>query len=343
MINVDTITVVLPLKKKFVVSKGEAEVKTNVITILNNRYIGEASGSVYSGPPLEVIEADVKAGVKRLQRKRTINLRTLYEIGQYDIHAVARSALTGMVLNYLSGESQRYPWEVLSLSTPMGIRNSMTVSLGTPDEVAAAVRESQYPILKVKMGGETDLGLVKAIADVTDKEIRVDANGGWSCEQAEEIIFYLAKQGITVIEQPTDIEHIGEWPRLKGKCEDVELILDEGLATMKDYRRYAEFIDGVNVKMEKSGGILEGIRIARAARADKKKVMLGCMVGTSIGIAQSVYMSSLADYFDLDGPQLLQDDIALGINYDRESIRVDREIIGGPKLKRDIVEKLSNE
>ena len=71
--------------------------------------------------------------------------------------------------------------------------------------------------------------------------------------------------------------------------------------------------------------------------------MLGCMVESSVGIAQSIYMSSLADYYDLDGPQLLETDIASGIKYDRETIEVDREIIGGPKLKRDVVEKYIQE
>jgi L-alanine-DL-glutamate epimerase-like enolase superfamily enzyme len=91
--------------------------------------------------------------------------------------------------------------------------------------------------------------------------------------------------------------------------------------------------------MEKCGGIVAGTDIARKARKEHKKVMLGCMVESSVGIAQSVYMSSLADYFDLDGPLLLQDDIASGIIYDKEAIAVDREIIGGPILKRELVNR----
>ena len=175
------------------------------------------------------------------------------------------------------------------------------------------------------------------------KEIRVDANGGWTCEQAEEIIFYLAKLGVVIVEQPTDIDHVKDWPHLKGKNEDIQLIMDEGMNTLKDFRKYAKYIDGINVKMEKTGGILEAVKLAETARKAEKKVMLGCMVESSVGIAQSVYMSSLADYHDLDAPQLLEDDIAQGITYRQEAIEVDREIIGGPKLKRDVVEKYSNE
>jgi L-alanine-DL-glutamate epimerase-like enolase superfamily enzyme len=202
-----------------------------------------------------------------------------------------------------------------------------------------AITESTHSIIKVKMGNEEDVMILDDLAKVVDKEIRVDANGAWSCAKAEEMIFNLAKNGVRVIEQPTDAKYISEWPMLKGKAKDVELIMDEGLNNLDDYNRMAEFFDGVNIKMEKCGGIIEGVAIAKRARQDKKKVMLGCMVESSVGIAQSVYMSSQADYFDLDGPLLLKDDIADGIRYDGESIEVDREIIGGPKLKRDIIEK----
>ena len=91
--------------------------------------------------------------------------------------------------------------------------------------------------------------------------------------------------------------------------------------------------------MEKSGGIIEAVKIAQRARKAGRKIMLGCMVSSSVAIAQSLYMSSLADYYDLDGPQLLDEDIASGISYFKESIEVDQEIIGGPKLRREVFEK----
>jgi L-alanine-DL-glutamate epimerase-like enolase superfamily enzyme len=343
MIDLQTVRVSLPLKKKFVVSQGEATVKTNLLTILNNRYHGEASGSVYAGPSVEDIEAGIRKGIEYLKQCQKIDLTTLQEINELDIPPPARSALMASVLNYISGETRRYPWEVLSLGTPVGIRSSITISIDKPEEMIKAIKESEYPIIKLKMGNEDDVLLLQALDQITDKVIRIDANGAWSCDKAEEMIFFLSQKGIVVIEQPTSVEYVKEWPHLKGKNKKVELILDEGLNTLDDYNRYRDFIDGVNIKMEKCGGILEGVKIAEKARQDKKKIMLGCMVESSVGIAQSVYMSAFADYFDLDGPLLLEDDIARGIRYDRESIEVDREIIGGPKLKREVVEKYIND
>ena len=344
MIEVQTIRVALPLKTKFAVAKGSATEKTNLIAIMNNRYSGEAATSVQYGPTLEQLESDLRKGVGYLKRRKKIDVETLEVISQYRIHPIARSALIGMVLNYLSGEMKRYPWEVLNLGTPVGIKNSITISIGEPDTVVEAIKNSEYPIVKIKMGSEYDAELIQKLEGVAGaKELRVDANGGWALDKAEEYIFFLNRMGINIIEQPTGPEHVKEWPHLKGKAEGVELIIDEGLETMENYQSFAEYVDGINIKMEKSGGIIEASRLARQAREDKKKILLGCMVESSVGIAQSVYMSSLADYHDLDSPQLLVDDIAQGIIYDRDTIQVDREIIGGPVLKRDVVEKYIRE
>ncbi len=339
MIEVETVRLALPLKTKFSVAKGEADTKTNVIAILNNRYSGEAAASVQYGPTIEEIEKDLRKGIGHLKRRKNLDLETLQAISRYKIHPIARSALTGMVLNYISGETHRYPWEILSLGAPVGIRNSNTISIDAPTAVIDAIIASTCSVVKVKLGSEYDKEVIELLKDIENKEIRIDANGGWEPGKAEEMIYYLDKQGVTVIEQPTDIEHISDWPHLKPKDSEVELILDEGLETPSDYDRYAAHVDGVNIKMEKSGGIIDASRIASIARQDGKKVMLGCMVESSIGIAQSVYMSSLADYHDLDAPQLLENDIANGIVYEKDTIVVDREIIGGPSLRRELVEK----
>lgn len=339
MFQIVLVKISLPLKKKFRVSKGEADIKTNYLVILNNRYIGEASSSIYYGPSLEQIESDLKLGINKLKRLNEITNDTLELVSNFNINSVARSALMGMILNYISGENKRYPWEIINLGTPVGVKSSFTISLDNSDNMIESVKLSNYPIIKIKLGDEDDMKIVDALDDSVKKQVRVDANGAWSCAKAEEMIFHLAKKGITVIEQPTDINYLEEWIHLKGQNNEVELILDEGLNTLDDYNKYSKFIDGVNIKMEKCGGIIEAIKIAKATREDGKKVMLGCMVESSVGIAQSIYMSSMADYYDLDGPLLLENDIASGIKYNMENIEVDREIIGGPKLKREFIEK----
>ncbi|MEE8575753.1 MAG: enolase C-terminal domain-like protein [candidate division Zixibacteria bacterium] len=349
MLNINTVKVSLPLKKKFVIAQGEADVKTNVLAVMNNRYSGEAAGSVAYGPPIDLIESELARGIEFLEsaglsdKSESVNISIMDALNESDIHPVAKSALIGMLVNYFSGELERYPWEILSLGGPVGLKSSTTISIADPKTVVKEIESSLYPIIKVKLGSEDDFETVAALGGITGKEIRIDANGAWDCEKAEELIHMLAGSDINVIEQPTTEEFVGEWPHLKGKNNKVRLFMDEGLATAEDYGKYSEFVDGVNIKMEKSGGIIEAIKIAQLARKEKREVMLGCMVQSSVGIAQSIYMSSLADLHDLDGPMLINEDIATGISYQRETIEVDREIIGGPKLIRDVVEKYIQE
>ena len=137
----DAVKFTIPLKKRFVVSKGAADVKTNVLAIMNNRYIGEASGSVHAGPEVAEIDADLRHGLQLLSEQKEITVVTLEEIIGWEIHAAARSALSGMVLNYLSGEAQRYPWEVLGLSTPAGVKSSMTIGIDSPDQMIKSIEE----------------------------------------------------------------------------------------------------------------------------------------------------------------------------------------------------------
>ena len=339
MLRIEIFKLNLPLRTRFAVAKGSADVKTNFLVVLNNRYSGEAATSVYYGPTLDELEKDIRTGARFIEQLGKVDTDTLEKISQLAIHPIARSALTGMIINFLSGESLRYPWEILSLATPVGIKSSFTIGIDDPSKMVAAIQSSEYPIVKVKLGGPDDAKVVESFKDVVGKEIRIDANGGWDLAKAEEMIYYLAKAGVTIIEQPTEAKLVADWPRLKGKNAEVELIMDEGLGTVDDFDAVASHVDGVNIKMEKSGGILEALQIAARAKESRKKVMLGCMVSSSIGIAQSVYMSSLADYIDLDGPQLLQNDIARGITFHREHIEVDREIIGGPTLIRDVFEQ----
>ena len=157
MIHVDSVRVELPLKKKFATSSGEATVKTNVITVLNNRYPGEAAPSVAYGPSVEELEADINRGLKNLAGREKLGIDTLREIDNMEISPMARAALMGMTLNYLSGESKRYAWEILGLGTPLGVKSSITISVDESAQMIEAINNSEYPIIKIKMGHEDDV------------------------------------------------------------------------------------------------------------------------------------------------------------------------------------------
>lgn len=256
------------------------------------------------------------------------------DINDLSINPVSKSALVGAALHKLSSEKGLFPWELLKLDEPGKIRTSYTISIDKSDQMYDEIAESPYPIIKVKMGFDDDELLVNELKKISGKRIRIDANGGWEPEKAESMIHCMDKLDVEIIEQPTKIEHIRDWKYIKGSSK-VSFFIDEGLNTIEDYHRYSEYVDGVNIKMSKSGGIIEARNIAAQAKKDKIKVMLGCMVESSVGISQAVYLSSLADYFDLDGPLLLKEDIAIGIDFNLERITIGEDIIGGPRIKRE--------
>lgn len=269
---------------------------------------------------------------------RKVSLSTLDQIDSLEINSAAKMGLIGAALHKLSAVTEVYPWEILKLDEPTDIRTSFTVSLDTPEAMLREISDSIYPVIKVKMGGEEDNTLLNGLKSITGKILRIDANGGWTPEQAERMIYFLDKLEIQFVEQPTMVDFIGEWKHIRGRT-GMKLFIDEGLNSLEDYERYAEFVDGINIKMAKSGGILEAKKIAEAAKRDKKKIMLGCMIESSIGLSQAVYLSSRADYFDLDSPLLLKEDIATGLFYDIEKITVDHTIIGGPRIKEEYLDK----
>lgn len=326
----------MKFKNTFRVSAGSAAATRNGFISIDKQAYGEAARSVYYGPSDEELEGHLSSAVATLSSKKEITLEVLENIGSCDMAATVKSAAVAAGLNYLSAEMGIYPWDVLGIEAPPEIVSSFTIGIDDPGKMLTAIRYSDCPLLKLKLGFEGELDIIKALGDFPDKLFRVDANGAWSPEKAEEMMFYLNTDYIEIVEQPTSLDYIKEWKYLKGKGK-FKVVIDEGLNILSDYFKYSDFIDGINIKMAKTGGILEGIRLARMAKRDKLKVMLGCMVESSIGIAPALYMSSLADYFDLDGPLLLERDISDDINYNKNIITVDEKIIGGPGIKKEVL------
>ncbi len=300
---------------------------------IDNRNFGEAAGSVFYGPDEKQITLDIDNGIAHLISIEKPSVADLIDLDSLVINSISKSALIAAVLHKISSDSNKFPWDIVKLPEPIKIYSSITVCISDPETMLEEIKNSPYPIIKIKLGFDGDEKVVEGLKNISGKVFRVDANSGWSVEKAEKMIYYLNKFGVEMVEQPTSIEFINEWKNL-GNSGKVQLFVDEGLNYLNDYYKVADFVDGINVKLSKSGGIIAAKDICRQARKDKIKVMLGCMVESSIGISQAVYLSSMADYFDLDGPILLKNDISSDIKYDMEKLSVDSNIIGGPKIEK---------
>jgi L-alanine-DL-glutamate epimerase-like enolase superfamily enzyme len=201
---------------------------------------------------------------------------------------------------------------------------SFTIGIDEPEVMAEQAKASGYPILKIKLGSQKDEKILAAVRNVTDAKLFTDVNAGWSREQALEIIPRLQEYNLELIEQPLAVADVEGYFWLKEKLRarnvNIPIFADETAKTSHDVVKLAGAIDGVVVKTMKSEGIREALRMIHTARAHDMKIMLSCMVETSVGVTAAAHLAPLCDYADLDGPLLIRNDPYRGLKYDGAKI-----------------------
>jgi L-alanine-DL-glutamate epimerase-like enolase superfamily enzyme len=195
---------------------------------------------------------------------------------------------------------------------------TFSIGIDTPEITIQKTKEAEhYPILKVKVGLATDEPTIEAIRSVTKKPLRVDANEGWKDkEEAVRKINWLEKQGVEFIEQPLPAEMIEETRWIRSRVH-IPIIADEACQRASDIPKLKDAFDGINVKLDKSGGMLEAYRMIGIARALGMKTMLGCMVSSSVSVTAAAHLSPLVDYADLDGNLLISNDPFHGVRVEK--------------------------
>jgi L-alanine-DL-glutamate epimerase-like enolase superfamily enzyme len=220
----------------------------------------------------------------------------------------ARAALDA-ALHDLCGKLSGLPvWRLLGVGRA-GPPTSWTIGLGGPDEMAVkAQRATGFRSLKLKLGGRDgrDVDRVEAVREVWQGPIRVDVNEYWTLDEALDALPKLAELGVDYCEQPLAAGDAAG-AELKARA-PIPIFVDEDCHTLADVLGCAERAHGINIKLAKSGGIREAVRMIHAARALSLGVMLGCMVESGLGIAAGASIASLCDHGDLDGNLLLRED-----------------------------------
>ncbi|MGH2827423.1 MAG: enolase C-terminal domain-like protein, partial [Actinomycetota bacterium] len=205
---------------------------------------------------------------------------------------------------------------------------SVTVPIADVDAmVARAQRFGDQPCLKTKVGFEDDVDAVAAIRSSYSGAIRIDANEGWSADEAVERLQALERFDIELCEQPIARGQFGELARVTGST-SIPVFADEDVCTAADVARLAGVVDGVNLKLRKTGGIREALRAISTARALEMKVMLGCDLTSGVSATAEASIAALVDYADIDGPLLLAEDPHPGVTYDKGAMTLPR----GPGL-----------
>ncbi len=225
----------------------------------------------------------------------------------------ALAAVDIALYDMMGRESGRPLFETLGLDPSATPVTSYTIGIDSPEVIARKVEEAAaFPVLKVKMGLDNDYEIMEQIRRLTDKPVRIDANEGWTKEEAMEKIGWLESQNVEFIEQPLPASKLEETRWLAERV-SIPLFADESLQDAGDIPGIAGAFTGINIKLMKCGGITEALRLIGAARERGLAIMLGCTIESSVGITAAAQISPLVDYADLDGNILIGNDPAEGV------------------------------
>ncbi len=196
-----------------------------------------------------------------------------------------------------------------------------TIGMDTIEKMVQKMEAFPNPIYKVKMGGEDDIAMVEALRSKTNAILRVDVNSGWTIEEAQLKIPLLKELGVEFVEEP--IERFNyEGMAIVHKTSVLPLMADESCVTVSDVDKCATCFDGINIKLTKCGGLTPALEMIKKARSYNMKIMVGCMNESTVGSAAMAQLIPLIDYIDMDGPLLLDKDIATGITYNEGKIEI---------------------
>ena len=194
---------------------------------------------------------------------------------------------------------------------------TMSIGLDRPDVMLEKAMEArEFEMLKVKLDAGTDLSIVRAIKEATGSAITVDANCAWSREEAVEKASVLSDIGVEFLEQPVKADDIAGLAYVKERT-DVPVFADESCPTSEQIPDVAPAVDGIVIKLMKCGGLVEAVRMAKAARELGLKTMIGCMMESSLAITAAAHISPLMDYADLDSGLLMANDPFRGVTIER--------------------------
>lgn len=314
-----------PLDKPFRISRGSrTETRVVVVTVTDGQHTGRGEAVPISRYNQSV--ASVLAQIESMKSERNLDRHRIQELLPA---GAARNALDCALWDLEAKISGKRVWELANIPMVPEVETSFTVSLDTPAAMAAAAKaNADRPILKLKLGGDdVDLARVQAVRKAAPAaRLLIDANESWSPAHYQKIVPALNELRVELIEQPfpaadDELLEILDHP--------VPVCADESCHTSADLPCLINRYEMLNVKLDKTGGLTEALRLCERARESGFKLLIGCMVGTSLSMAPARLLASAADYVDLDGPLLLARDCEHGLSYQNGKIGIPaRELWG---------------
>ncbi len=314
----------LPFTDAFTIAKGTKTHQPTLITMLGlgpQRGCGEATAIGYYNVTIEGMMATLAAKRGDIERYALTDpqrfwhflhhlipgqhfLISALDIAGWDLFAQMRR----MPLHQLLG----IKWDNVPVT-------DFTIGMDTPEKMVAKLLARPWPVYKIKCGSVDDIDTLRLLRQHTTAPFRVDANEGWTLDDAKRLLPELAKLGVVLVEQPLHRDAYEEMKELKAEAV-LPLYADESCRTEDEVKKCVGSYDGVNIKLAKCGGITPAMRMIQEARKLGLRVMMGSMNESTVGAAAVAHMLPLLDEADVDGPLLLADDLADGLTYNNGNV-----------------------
>ncbi|WP_420818872.1 N-acetyl-D-Glu racemase DgcA [Oceaniglobus ichthyenteri] len=301
------------LAETFTISRGsrtEAKVLTVHLDDGTHKGWGESVPYARYGETPESVTAQINALPADIDRQ------TLQQVMK---PGAGRFAMDAALWDIEAKRSGKRVWQLAGLARPGPEITAFTLSLDTPENMrAAAAKHAHRPLLKIKLGTPDDMARLEAVrAGAPNAAIIVDANEGWSAEVYTDLAPHLVRMGVKLVEQPLPA---GQDDMLAEIARPLPVCADESCHDRASLPDLVGKYDMINIKLDKTGGLTEGLLLRDAARAQGFGIMVGCMVGTSLAMAPAVLLAQGAAFTDLDGPLLLAEDRQTPLQFDERGV-----------------------
>jgi L-alanine-DL-glutamate epimerase-like enolase superfamily enzyme len=303
----------IKLKEVFRTSRGEADRKV-VCAVSFVDALGECCPSLHYGYSAE----DCNKAIETMQLDLATKPFDLDQSLDF-VHRECgeRSSLAAgldiALHDYWSRQVELPLWSRLGLPNPSGRETSYTISIDRPSATEARLKAaSNFRILKLKLGSENDQDNLAILGHLQGRTIRVDANGAFELSNIEWLIRAAHDLKLELIEEPLKSPKLSDLRDMQSELR-CPVVMDESVKCIDDVERFKGVVGGINIKLQKVGGIRRALEMIRSARGAGMKIMVGCMLETSVGISASANLAGLADYIDLDSIELIGDDPFAGV------------------------------
>lgn len=319
----------LKFRHPFTISKGTKTHQPIFVVELKHRGItgyGEAPAITYYNVTVEDMMADLASKLQMVERFNFIEPERfwhfLHHLFPKNPFLVCALDMAGWdIFGKLCNKPLYKLWKGDPAKNPV---TDYTIGIDSIEKMVEKVKEKPWPVYKIKVGTADDIAIVKALRNITDAKLRVDANAGWDLDTALRLIPQLNDLGVEFVEQPLAKDN-WEGMKILYKESSLPLFADESCVFENDVEKCVGHFHGINIKLTKCSGITPALNMISAARKLNMGVMAGSMNESTIGSAAIAHLLPLIDHVDMDGPLLLEEDIATGIGYDFGKISYSEE------------------